>query len=83
MSEGNKKLQTISDELKEHLIAVKGALELLDASQSDTEMSDLILKSMHRMDALQKLTDEMVQALRHCFAKIEELKTSGNVPKNG
>jgi hypothetical protein len=76
MTEGNDRLQKISNEFREHIIAVKGALELIDASLTDNELSDLIEKSIHRMDTLQRLTDDMIIALKQCFERIQETKAS-------
>ncbi|MGQ9571163.1 MAG: hypothetical protein ACUVUQ_10075 [Thermodesulfovibrionales bacterium] len=73
MKERNDKLKKISDELNENLIAIKGTLELLEASISEEELKGLILKAIDRMETIQKLSNDMVIALKGCFDKIEEL----------
>lgn len=75
MKERNDKLKKISDELNENLIAIKGTLELLEASISEEELKGLILKAIDRMETIQKLSNDMVIALKGCFDKIEELTT--------
>jgi hypothetical protein len=69
MADTSESLQKITDELNEHIIAVKGALELVDASIEDTELNDLIMKSIGRMDIIQKLTLEMISVLKYYFEK--------------
>lgn len=67
----NEKLQKIADELNEHIIAVKGSLELIDASIEIGELNDLIMKSIGRMDVIQKLTSEMISILKYYSEKGE------------
>lgn len=71
----NEKLQKISDELNEHIIAVKGSLELIDASIEVAELNDLIVKSIARMDVIQKLTSEMISVLMLYSEKGDETKS--------
>jgi hypothetical protein len=71
----NEKLQKISDELNEHIIAVKGSLELIDASIEVAELNDLIMKSIARMDVIQKLTSEMISVLMLYSEKGDETKS--------
>ncbi|NWF53064.1 MAG: hypothetical protein HXY47_08315 [Nitrospirae bacterium] len=73
MQERNDKLKEISNELNEHIMAVKGTLELLEASTSEEELSNLILKAIDRMETIQKLSNDMIVALKGCFDKIDEL----------
>ncbi len=69
----NDKLKKISDELNENLIAIKGTLELIEASISEEELKGLILKAIDRMETIQKLFNDMVIALKSCFDKIDKL----------
>jgi hypothetical protein len=46
MSEIDDKLKEISDKINEHIITVKGTLELLDASVSEDDLRNLILKAI-------------------------------------
>jgi len=75
MAERDDKLKEISNELNEHMMAIKGTLELLEASTSEEELRGLILKAIERMDTIQKLSNDMVVALKTCFDKIDELTT--------
>jgi hypothetical protein len=77
MAERDDKLKGISNELNEHMMAIKGTLELLEASTSEEELRGLILKAIERMDTIQKLSNDMVVALKSCFDKIDELTTKG------
>lgn len=73
MQERDNKLKKISDELNENIIAIKGTLELLEASISEEELKSLILKAIDRIETIQKLSNDMVIALKGCFDKIDEL----------
>jgi hypothetical protein len=73
MAERNGKLKEISDELNENIMAVKGTLELLEASISEEELRNLILKAIDRMGTIQKLSNDMIVALKGCFDKIDKL----------
>ena len=75
MAERDDKLKEVSNELNEHMMAIKGTLELLEASTSEEELRNLILKAIERMDTIQKLSNDIVIALKSCFDKIDELTT--------
>jgi hypothetical protein len=74
MSSKDDKLQAISDEMNEHILAVKGTLELLDASVSEDDLHSLLLKAMERMDTVQKLSHEMLALLQKCLYELENPK---------
>lgn len=73
MTEKNK-LDEISEQLNENILAVKGTLELLDASITEDDLHKLLLKSVERMDAIQILSNDMLVALKSCVDKINEMK---------
>jgi len=75
MSERDVRLKEISRELNEHIIAVKGTLELIEASVSEADLQGLLIKAIERMDAIQKLSQELVFALGNCFEKINEMQS--------
>ncbi len=70
MTERNNKLDEISEQLNENIIAVKGTLELMDTSVTEDDLHDLLLKSMQRMDVIQKLSNDMLAALQSCLDKM-------------
>ena len=72
MSAINDKAKEISRKIEEHIVAVKGTLELADASISDDELHDFILKDMERMDDLQKLSNELVAIVNLLIEKMDE-----------
>jgi hypothetical protein len=74
MSEIKSRLNEISDKMNEHMMAVKGTLELVDASVSEDDLHNLLLKAVRRMENMQALSDEMFAALQKMFEKIEETK---------
>lgn len=74
MAEKNSKLDAISNQLNENILAVKGTLELVDASVSDDELHDLLLKAVERMDIIQRLSEDMLVVLKNCLDRIGELK---------
>ncbi len=74
MSEINKRLEEISDKMSEHILTVKGTLELLDASVSEDDLRSLILKSIGRMDKIQGLSDELFAVLEKLLEKMGETK---------
>jgi hypothetical protein len=74
MPEINNKLKEISDRMSEHIITVKGTLELLDASVTEDDLRSLILKAIERMENLQILSDELFVVLQEVFAKVKEEK---------
>lgn len=73
MQERNDKLKKISDELNENIIAIKGTLELIEASTLEEELKNLIIKAIDRIEIMQKLSNDMVMALKGCFDKIDKL----------
>ena len=76
MSEINEKLKVISDTMSEHIITVKGTLELLDASVTEDDLRSLVLKAIERMENLQQLSDELFLVLKQALEKMRETKGS-------
>jgi BMFP domain-containing protein YqiC len=74
MPESNKKLDEIANQLDENILAVKGTLELIDTSVTEEELRQLLLKAINRMDIIQRLSDEILAALRNCFEKMGETR---------
>jgi hypothetical protein len=74
MGERNDKLDELSNQLDENILAVKGTLELMDTSVTEEDLHELLLKAIERMDMIQRLSHEMLIALRNCFDKIDEIK---------
>ena len=74
MSEIDKKLNEISDKLNEHMMAVKGTLELVDASVSEDDLHNLLLRAVERMESMQRLSDELFAALKQIFEKMNKNK---------
>ena len=74
MAERNHKLEEISDQFNENILAVKGTLELLDTSVTEDELHELLMKAVERMDTIQKLSHDMLGALKNCVDKMGELK---------
>jgi uncharacterized hydantoinase/oxoprolinase family protein len=72
MSEIDSKLKEISEKINEHIIAVKGTLEVVDTSEDD--LHSLLLKAIERMDSLQQLSNEMFAIIKQLFEKIERMK---------
>jgi hypothetical protein len=70
MTERNNKLDEISHQLNENILAVKGTLELMDTSVTEDDLHDLLLKAMQRMDSIQRLSNDMLNALQNCLNKI-------------
>lgn len=70
----NDRLDEISGQLNESILAVKGTLELLDASITEEDLRKLLMKSLERMDVIQQLSNDMLTALKSCIDKINELK---------
>jgi len=73
MATGDEKLMAISNELNEHIIAVRGALELAEESASE-ELQGLISKAIKRMDAIERLSNEVVIALKHFIDRIDDIE---------
>jgi hypothetical protein len=74
MAEGNKKLDEIANQLDESILAVKGTLELIDASVAEDDLRQLLLKAIERMDIIRGISDEMLAALRNCLSRMGETK---------
>ena len=72
MTTNDDKLLKISDDMNEHILAVKGTLELLDASVSEEELGDLITKAINRIDKVQGLSNDMFAALKHCLDRMNQ-----------
>lgn len=72
MIDRNKSLDEISHQLDENILAVKGTLELIDASVEDDELRELLLKSVERMDAIQRISADILVALKNCLDKMGE-----------
>jgi hypothetical protein len=68
------KLREISDELNEHIIAVRGTLELVESSVSQSDLNDLLVKAIDRIDAIKKLSNEMLLTLKQIFDNIDKIK---------
>jgi len=78
MKDMDNKLKEISRELNEHIMAVKGTLELMEASVSETDLQGLLTKAIERMDAIQRLSQEVLLGLRTCFEKMDEMQNHKN-----
>jgi hypothetical protein len=76
MTKGSNRIKEISDELNEHIIAVKGTLELVETSVSDSELHSLLVKAIERVDTIQMLSNEMFAILKQILDKMDEMKTS-------
>ena len=74
MPEMDERLKEISEKINAHITAVRGTLELLDASVSEDDLRNLILKAIERMDKMQALSDEMFAGLRQALEKIGRLQ---------
>ncbi len=64
----------MSVELSEHISAVKGTLELIDASVEEDDLHNLIVKALKRMETIQKLSGEMTAILVACIDRLDETK---------
>lgn len=69
MAEKNDRFDEISEQLDENILAVKGTLELMDASVTEDELRKLLHKAIERMDIIQRLSSDMLVALKHCFER--------------
>ncbi len=74
MADSNKKLDEIANQLNESILAVKGTLELIDASVAEDDLRQLLLKAIDRMDIIRGISDEMLAVLRNCLSKMGETK---------
>jgi hypothetical protein len=72
MSETDIRLKEISDKISEHLITVKGTLEVLDASVTEDDLSSLIAKAIERIDDMQRLSEELLAVLHKVFERMSE-----------
>ena len=70
MTARNNKLDEISHQLSENILAVKGTLELLDASVTENDLHELVLKAMQRMDIIERLSNDTLTALQNCLDKM-------------
>jgi len=70
MTERNNKLDEISQQFSENILAVKGTLELLDASVTENDLHELVLKAMQRMDIIERLSNDTLTALQNCLDKM-------------
>jgi len=73
MTERDNKLKEISRELNEHIIAVKGTLELIETSVSEDELQNLIAKAIERMDTIHGMSQDLIVTLKNCFEMLGEL----------
>ena len=74
MNERNNKLDEMANQLNENIIAVKGTLELVDTSGTEDDLHELLIKAIERMDIIQKVSNDMVGALKNCFDKMSSMK---------
>ncbi len=74
MTDRNQKLDEMASHLDENILAVKGTLELIDTSVTEDDLHQLLLKAIDRMDVVQRLSGEMLNALRNCFEKMAAVK---------
>ena len=74
MGDRDEKLKEISRALNEHIMAVKGTLDLMEASVSEADLQGLLTKAIERMDSIQRLSQEVVLGLRTCFEKMDEMQ---------
>lgn len=79
MSKINDKIKEISGMIDEHIVAVKGTLELADASLSEDDLHTFLLKAIERMDDVQKLSNEMVAIVNLVFEKMAETKNTQKI----
>lgn len=75
MSAITDKVKEISNKIEEHIVAVKGTLELSDASLPDDELHGFMLKAMERMDDVQKLYNELAAIVNLLIEKVDETKS--------
>jgi hypothetical protein len=74
MGDRDEKLKDLSRALNEHIMAVKGTLELMEASVSEVDLQGLLTKAIERMDAIQGLSQEVVLGLRNLFEKMDKMQ---------
>ncbi len=73
MAEKTDKFDEISNQLDENILAVKGTLELMDASVSEDDLRKLLLKAIERMDIIQRVSNDMLAALKNCYDKKDDI----------
>jgi hypothetical protein len=78
MKEMDNKLNEMSDQLNENILAVKGTLELMDTSVTEDEMNDLLRRSIQRMDIIQRLSNDLLALLKNCLDKLGESKNEAS-----
>ena len=76
MSKRDNRINEISNEINEHIMAVRGTLELASASLSNTELQDLLLKAIDRVDKIQNLNSEIFSLLKQVLEKMAEIKST-------
>jgi hypothetical protein len=79
VSKINDKIKEISGMIDEHIVAVKGTLELADASLSEDDLHTFLLKAIERMDDVQKLSNEMVAIVNIVLEKMAETKNTQKI----
>ena len=70
MTERNIKIDEISHQFSENILAVKGTLELMDTSVTEDDLHELLLKAMQRMDIIERLSNDTLAALQNCLDKM-------------
>ena len=75
MTERDNKLDEIAHQLNENILAVKGTLELMDTAVTEDDLHNLLLKAMQRMDSIQRLSNDMLNALQNCLNKMGSSNT--------
>jgi hypothetical protein len=74
MTDIQDKLKGFSDRIGEHIIAVRGTLELIEASVDEEDLHSLTSKAIHRMEELQKLSDELCAAFGQVLIQLQDAK---------
>ncbi len=73
MAEKTDKFDEISNQLDENILAVKGTLELMDASVAEDDLRKLLLKAIERMDIIQRVSNDMLAALKNCYDRKDDI----------
>ncbi len=71
MSPKDAELRQMSNQLNEHIVAVKGTLELVDTSVGEDDLHELLLKAIERMDLIQRQCGQLFAALKNCLDKLD------------
>jgi len=74
MAGGKKKIEDVSNELNENILAVKGTLELMEASVTEDELRGLLLKAIERMAIIETLSSDMFVVLKSCLDRLGEIR---------